>query len=194
MEIIYALHEPENKFLVRYVGKTTLAAEKRRDQHYWAATHPIKKRRSPLCDWIRSRGIVPDVIVLEEDPEDIDEAERWWIAELKSKGVPLLNVTSGGDGQPKGYVPSAETRAKVSASMIGRVVSDETRKKLSAALMGHETTGETRKKIGDANRGRTRTREVKDAASERASGDGNPMSRASMERRRALKGQGRQDG
>lgn len=60
-----------------------------------------------------------------------------------------------------GVYPSAETRAKLSAALIGNtrarglkgyVPSEEHRRKISSTLMGHIHSEETRRKIGEKSR------------------------------------------
>lgn len=69
----------------------------------------------------------------------LNEREMYWIRKLNSKSPNGYNLTDGGDGG-RGYSPSQETRAKISAKMKGRPAhnkgvspSAETRAKISAA-------------------------------------------------------------
>lgn len=66
---------------------------------------------------------------------------------------PLANLTDGGEGLT-GFIPSAESRAKVSASNRGYVASAEARAKLSAANIGKTHSPETRAKISAIQIGR----------------------------------------
>jgi len=80
---------------------------------------------------------------------------------LRHMGVELCNQTDGGEGA-SGYVPSEETRARLSIAGTGRPHSEETRAKLSAAQMGntnslgHTHTAETRAKMSASCTGVTR--------------------------------------
>jgi DNA-binding NarL/FixJ family response regulator len=59
-----------------------------------------------------------------------------------------------------GYVPTSETRAKISASNRGRVRTLEAQEKTAAAHRGKKLSPETRAKIGAAQRPRKRTPEA----------------------------------
>ena len=55
----------------------------------------------------------------------------------------------------KGEKTSAETRTKISASLMGHPISEETRAKISVALTGQLPSVETRAKIGTKSLGRS---------------------------------------
>ena len=57
------------------------------------------------------------------------------------------------------YIPSEETRRKISEGNKGKVLSEETRKKLSKISKGKVVSQETRKKVSEANKGKRRTEE-----------------------------------
>lgn len=106
------------------------------------------------------------------------ELEIGLIKCFRRMGVALTNLTNGGDGA-SGCVQSEATKAKISASLLGKKNSEqskarlsaakmgvkgvspskETRAKLSAAMMGRETTAETRAKLSAANTGKKYTAE-----------------------------------
>lgn len=77
------------------------------------------------------------------------------------------------------YIPSAETRAKISAAGKGRIVSAETRLKIGIAHKGKTITPEARAKMSAAKRGKKLSAEVRSSmsASVRARG---PQWRARM--------------
>lgn len=87
------------------------------------------------------------------------------IAEMRSLGMPLTNMTNGGEGT-RGYVQTEDHKKKISiakigrghteetkAKMRGRVVSEETRAKLSVLCSGFSHTEEARAKISAAQMG-----------------------------------------
>jgi len=100
-------------------------------------------------------------LVLEKDLslEEAKDREKFWIA---SMGTQMFshektigyNMTSGGDGAV-GFIPSLETRAKMSASAKGKIKSETHRKNLSLANKGKKRSIETRQKISVAKRGRS---------------------------------------
>lgn len=92
-----------------------------------------------------------------EDQAFKDEIQQ--IAQLRSLGYKLCNLTNGGDGT-SGYRPNEETRKKLSESRIGHIVSEETRKKLSASNRGKPRSEEARKKMSKAKIGSKRSPET----------------------------------
>jgi len=66
----------------------------------------------------------------------------------------LRNRTDGGEGN-SGFVPSEETRRKLSEAMKGRILSEEHKEKLSIIRKGINLSEDTRRKIGESGRGRT---------------------------------------
>lgn len=92
--MIYGLAEPATGE-IRYVGKTERDIRERFSEH----TRPSSVRRTqPVYEWLRALGAKPQLVVLETDPGDIDEAERAWIATLAARGERLLNKAPGGYG------------------------------------------------------------------------------------------------
>ena len=99
------------------------------------------------------------------------ELIKEWDTTDKSKGY---NITLGGEGT-RGWIPSEETRKKISEKMKGennpmynKNFSEEHRRRLSEAskgenhrMYGKHHTEETRKKISEANEGRKHTEEAK---------------------------------
>ena len=77
----------------------------------------------------------------------------------------LRNETDGGEGS-SGWVPSEETRRKMSEAGRRRTNSEESRRKLSVARKGKTTSEETKRKIGEANKGKTHSEESRRKLSE----------------------------
>ncbi len=71
---------------------------------------------------------------------------------------PLVNLTDGGD-RMAGWVPSAETRAKIGAAHRGKTVSAEARTAMSIARRGRPKSSDHRQKIGQAHIGMKRSAE-----------------------------------
>jgi group I intron endonuclease len=117
-----------------------------------------------------------------DNREDLNKAEIDLIAKYKSDGVPLYNLTNGGEGS-LGWIPSDETRDKMSAAKkgkytgenhpnYGKTPSAEARDKMSAAKKGKYTgenspmygktfSAETRAKMSEAQKGKTYTDETR---------------------------------
>ena len=65
-----------------------------------------------------------------------DEIQQ--IAQLRSEGYQLVNLSSGGDGPSTGINPSEEVRKKLSIALIKACASPELRAKRSAHMMGRK--------------------------------------------------------
>lgn len=94
------LRDPRDN-AARYVGKTVLPLEHRKRGHISHARRLDPKRKSNCSYWILgllALGLEPVIELLEEQPADLDVAERAWIAQLKEQGASLCNQTPGGEG------------------------------------------------------------------------------------------------
>lgn len=89
---IYALVDPRDD-VVRYVGQTIGALEKRLIEHYTAP------RTAPMRDWVqelRGVGLKPVIRLLEDVPREcLNVYEEYWIAEMAYRGFYLLNSRLG---------------------------------------------------------------------------------------------------
>ena len=102
-----------------------------------------------------------------------DEAN--WISQLRAEGVPLVNITNGGEG-PSGYVHTEQDRRRMSEKLKGnkrwmnRVLSDDARRRLADAVRGKKQSPETIAKRVAKTRGLRRSPEACAALSERSKG------------------------
>jgi len=134
---------------VRYVGRSKYdTAGKRLKRHLWDA----KGRKKSLykCQWINSvqsagGEIVATVLEFGLSWEESCEREIFYIAKHKSEGHPLTNLTDGGEGV-LGWIPSKETRDKISAGNLGKIHSAEHRAKIGVANRGKIVSAESREK------------------------------------------------
>lgn len=147
-----------------YCGKTIKSIPFRLRGHFQTARmYPLRRISVRLLDCKDSVRVQ----IMETVPAGGDwaERERRWIKILRHS-FPAVNVSDGGDGTP-GNIPTAETRAKMSAArkgfklspehkaklMAGKrnrpipPVSAETRAKLSAARLGKPLSAEHRAKV-----------------------------------------------
>lgn len=137
MPYIYALRDPDTKE-VRYVGKTN-NLERRYQSHLCNS-----KNRQHIYSyrWIKSlqrEGKEPILEVLEEVSEDQwKEREIWWIAEMKRLDMRLTNSDEGGGGGPREW--SEESKRKLALAHRGSERTAETRARMSASMTGKKKT------------------------------------------------------
>lgn len=172
--VIYALSVDGRDF--RYVGLTKRTIAVRWKQHKQTAA---RGGRWPISCWIRKHGAenISVTVLSYVRIDELCDAERWWIAELRGLGYQLLNLTEGGEGN-FGWVPTAETRVNMSAgasasmtaerravlaaARVGKLLSEETKEKISKAQRGHpayEKSAEGRARISATHKGKKHTAE-----------------------------------
>ena len=145
--VIYGLIDGDTMEL-RYIG-LTIDRVRRLAYHKKA-----NGKNTHLNCWLRKTHW--NMIILERDPPDLNEAEMCWIHDMREQGARLLNHTDGGGGTV-GWNHSLKVRAKI-----------------GAANRGHSVLPETRAKIGIASRGKTLSPETRAKISAVTSGDKNP--------------------
>lgn len=97
---IYALRDEDNGD-IRYVGKTNNLRARRKAHKYCTS----RNRNSELRGWLNSLSERPLMTVLQVcDESTWSAAEKEWIAYLRSIGVGLLNLSSGGASPKEGVV------------------------------------------------------------------------------------------
>lgn len=133
---IYGLVDPETR-LVFYVGQTIsgakrFVAHRRRGWNFDIAVLDLVDEPQAsvvaLCPWLP----------LDRKPTAINELERFWIAFGRACGWPLRNRTDGGEGMRIDGAP--ETRARMSASQLGKKHDEATKEKISAAIKARMAT------------------------------------------------------
>lgn len=117
----------------KYVGQTIKPVEKRLKEHFKAAFS--ENRQAVICHAIRKYGRDSfSVICLQDDVaiEDLDAAEQYWVAFYDTFSENGYNATTGGNQ----CRISDETKAKISAALMGKPRSEETKKKMSESQKG----------------------------------------------------------
>ena len=146
-----------NKF---YIGKTVKKLEDRKRQHI-VDSKRYRLRHIILYRAFKKYGLENfkwDVLCV--CPEDhLNKVEISYIKQFKSLKPNGYNMTTGGDGRPKGYKVSEETRRKIGLSKIGnkntfgRKHTEESKKKMSEAQKGKIFTEEHKRNLKKARKG-----------------------------------------
>lgn len=127
---VYTLTDPRNG-MPFYVGK---GHGKRCEFHLDEAKY-YTKRKSKKLNKIRklmSLGMKPIITKVEENVSDAQaiDFECLLIAEMRDIGIPLTNMTDGGDGA-KGYKHTEEHKQMMRELFVGRIFTEEHRQSMS---------------------------------------------------------------
>jgi hypothetical protein len=113
--------------------------------------------KSHKATWLRTlfaRGLAPSIQILETGVPFLawQETEQWYIRASRMTGFSLTNICDGGEGS-LGFIPSLETRMKLSEAHKGRKCapfSAEHRAKIGATSKGRKHSAEARARISAA--------------------------------------------
>lgn len=127
--LIYGLFDPITG-LIRYVGKSC-----RGFSRAWDHMKPFSLKKdgnTHKTRWIKKlaeQGLRPKPVILEvcDSKQETAEREIQWIKDLRLIGLPLTNITDGGDGTP-GRIHSEATRRKIATKAMGRTSWNKGRK------------------------------------------------------------------
>lgn len=124
------LHTRNDTGKVFYIGKGTCQRAYGTDRNkHWTAI-------------VEKHGFTAEILAHWATEQEAYEHEKLLIASFIDMGYVLANKTPGGEGIPKGYKFSEETKRKQTLAKIGSKRSEETKKKMSAssAWRGHTYT------------------------------------------------------
>lgn len=112
--------------------------------------------------------------------EETDKAEKFWIAEYRSRGKAEYNIADGGQGGGfKGKHHSEETKIKISEQCKETFKSEIVKQKLSKSHKGKCFSDEHKLNLSESlkgkNKGKHRTDEQKRRMSEAEKGENNPF-------------------
>jgi len=131
MNAIYGLLDPRTQEL-RYVGQTRTSLTIRLSNHLSQARRSRKNWREKWIGALLDQGLSPQIVLLEEVArEDLDQAERSWIALLREQGARLVNATAGGDRLD--LLPEAEARRLANSEWYRRNKTPEAQLRRSRA-------------------------------------------------------------
>ena len=146
--IIYALCDPNTKEY-RYVGKANDLGSRIRC-HRWEAQSSLLHTHK--VNWLRSLSCDPIVEILQiTDSETWQDAERYWISEMRRRSANLTNFADGGQTSPvegKGHTEESKEKMRESAlrngskppSRKGQIVTDEAREKMRIVALRRGAT------------------------------------------------------
>lgn len=99
--------------------------------------------------------------------EEVNEAEKFWIKEYRSRGKAQYNISDGGEGGNfKGRKHSEETKRRMSEARKGKHLSEEWKKRISESHKGKHLSEEVIKKRAETLRGKHLSEEHKRKISE----------------------------
>lgn len=168
MFTIYSLSGPDG--VPRYFGATSKDAAYALSHHRSAAKSA--KRRTPVNEWVLEAGGSVGFTALETvDAESKAERLEFWIADARSKGLDILNVSKEEHAaKVKEAMADPEVRARISENGKGRVNTPEHRKAISDANRGRVITPEHRAIISKVHTGKITSEETKALIAEKARG------------------------
>jgi group I intron endonuclease len=164
---IYQIHNIETG--QAYIGQTTKNVEQRWKEHiYDAMGKGSRSKGSYLHQALKKHGIkkfVIEMVRVCENKEELDFWEKKLIEERHTLRPFGYNVALGGTGVMHGRKMSAESREKISKTLLGHPGyvfehSEEAKEKISASLIGNKRSvgrrhsEETKKKMSDAHLGK----------------------------------------
>lgn len=143
-----------------YIGK---GQRRRWMQHIYRARSNEYGHRYNIIRNMLARNVEMPIIKIHDGLNEIT-AHEYEIALIAAIGRepngPLVNLTDGGDGA-SGWKATDETRAKMSASRLGKKHTQEAIARMSAARIGEKKSPEAIAKTAAWHRGRTQSAEHK---------------------------------
>ncbi len=163
-----------------YIGATVQEFKQRRSSHRYRASSVGQRSLVPFHKAIRKYGFDAfewDILEECDSLGSLLRAECKWISDKDSMDRYVgYNRTEGGGGST-GWIPSEETRKKMSAALIGRAHSKESRAKRSASLKGRKPSAAAIKSL----KNRVWTPEQREKQRQRMLGRKNVWSRVALE-------------
>jgi hypothetical protein len=193
--LIYGLVDPTNDE-IRYVGWTSVGLEKRLHNHMKPSELKKETHKNHWIKKLLKLGLQPSIVELEKVLYcDHGKMEEKWIAFYGRDK--LTNGTDGGEGM-KGWVPSDESRKKMSDAMKKFMQSDDAiklKENLRDRSIEQWKTEESRKYLSECAKKRWENEDFRNNQIEKhkglQSGENNPMygrTRTEEERRKIAEG------
>lgn len=145
---IYLITNKINGYM--YVGQSTDIYRRWREHCALHALHSSLVEKA-IAKYGKDNFSFEIIIILENDIEKLNDAEREWIAILNTyEDKNHYNMTPGGDFSPMRVQEIVAKRSGENHPMYGRKHSEETRKKMSEAHKGKKLLEETKRKMSEA--------------------------------------------
>lgn len=163
------IYKATNKITKKcYIGQTTKTLQKRKNDHYYQANLKSNNYFAKTINKYGKNNFEWEIIEKCDSKNELDEMEFHYIKQYNSFKLNGYNLTLGGDAGTYGWIPTKETRKKISEVNKGRKCkpfTKEHRKRMSEAQKGREylymmgennpaKRPEVRKKISKALKGR----------------------------------------
>lgn len=104
------LHRRESDNQPFYIGQGTIARKR---------AYSNENRNAHWHNTVKKHGLKVEIVAEWKTHDEVIEHEKFLIACFRDMGHQLVNMTDGGEGMT-GWVPSAETKKKISLSQKGR--------------------------------------------------------------------------
>lgn len=121
---------------------------------------------------VKKYGLVVEIVAKWNTEHEALEHEKFLIHCFRDMGHRLVNLSNGGEGQ-SGWVPSEETRKRISLAKTGKPspkrgipLSESARLKMADTKRGQKLTDAHKAKISASSKGRPKTEEHKRKISE----------------------------
>lgn len=134
MGIIYLITNTINQR--RYVGKTECTLQRRWNNHKHSAKRGSSSYFHKALRKYSADSFVVHTLACFENSEVLKQAEILFIAELQTLAPQGYNLTEGGDGT-RGWIPTADTRLRMSAAKLGtKQPPEQIRNRIASLISG----------------------------------------------------------
>ncbi len=159
MNLIYMLVESDTRLLF-YIGKTNNVSKRYKRHKYDTKAGKMRYHLQNKIRKLWKEGRDFDFEIVEQDLDDnqIDDREKYHIANFKKLGFKLCNIAEGGE-EGKGMTPEMQKNA--AAKRCGQKRSKATRKKISEARKGMKFSKEHKKRLSIARKKRKITQSTR---------------------------------
>lgn len=120
-------------------------------------SHTIYNRTKFWRHVVAKHGFVVELVEFFDNESDALSSEIVMIADYRLRGIPLVNLTIGGEGA-SGQVFTEERKRKISEALKGKEVPQSVREKISQSLKGRKhppRSDDHRRHLSECQKGKT---------------------------------------